>query len=485
MPSNVAVTRVSSAAITPAGRQHIERAQCQVAQITERRRYHIMILARRETSWPRHVQRERVPAPSGIPPATFTLAPFAWLVSPHRNPAARFVESRSCVLPSPWRSHCLRWPPHSPLRRHPPQASRRTGSRCRRRCRLRQSRGWISRWRVPLDAPAYARVAEAVRAGFVAAADGARPHHVCRDPARRGWYSRHAEVARRSGATVIVGPLVRDDLRVVAQTYLELPWMLALNQSEEAVLGPPQLFTFSPTVESDARTIARRMHDDAAHNVAVVGAETPLMKRFASAFTTEWLLSAGNPPNAFRFDPTPEALTVLKRDLGKKAPDAALLAVDGADAPLVKPFLGTVAAYASALVFDRKSVATLRDLDGLAIVEIPWLVTPGAPEFAKFARRDFGSESLERLYALGIDAFRIAQALTDGPPVQFVLEGATGRVTLAEGRQRARGRWPCTARATGAARWRALNHAAAGARRAGARSETMAAEFLVARASRS
>jgi hypothetical protein len=289
---------------------------------------------------------------------------------------------------------------------------------------------------LPLDAPAYARVAEAVRAGFVAAAEPARGRttFVVIPHAADGVLEAF-EVARRSGAKVIVGPLVRDDLRVVAQTYIELPWTLALNQSEDAALGPPQLFTFSLTVESDARAIARRMHDDAAQNVAVVGAETPLMKRFASAFTTEWLLSGGNAPNAFRFDPAPEALTVLKRDLGKKAPDAALLAVDGADAPLVKPFLGAVAAYASALVFDRKSVATLRDLDGLAIVEIPWLVTPGAPEFAKFARRDFGSESLERLYALGLDAFRVAQALIDGPPVQFVLEGATGRVTLAEGRQ--------------------------------------------------
>jgi outer membrane PBP1 activator LpoA protein len=131
-------------------------------------------------------------------------------------------------------------------------------------------------------------------------------------------------------------------------------------------------------------------------------------------------------------------LTVLKRDLQKRAPDAALLAVDGNNAPLVKPFLGTVAAYASGLVFDLKAEATLRDLDGLAIVEIPWLVTPGAPEFAKYARRDYGSASLDRLYALGIDAFRIAQALIDGPPGQFTLEGATGHVTLAEGRQFAR-----------------------------------------------
>jgi outer membrane PBP1 activator LpoA protein len=177
------------------------------------------------------------------------------------------------------------------------------------------------------------------------------------------------------------------------------------------------------------------MRDNAAQNVAIVGGESPLMKRFAGAFATEWLLGGGNAPDSFRFDPAPEALTVLKRDLGKRTPDAALLAVDGNDAPLVKPFLGTIAAYASGLVFDQNSAATLRDLDGLAIVEIPWLVTPGAPECAKYPRRDFGSASLERLYALGLDAFRVAQAMMDGPPEKFALDGATGHITLAEGRQ--------------------------------------------------
>ena len=238
------------------------------------------------------------------------------------------------------------------------------------------------------------------------------------------------EAARKSGARVIVGPLVRDDLKLIAQMYTELPWTLALNQAEDTGTGPAQLFTFSLAIESDARTIARRMRDDAAQNVAIVGAESPLMKRFAGAFATEWLLGGGNAPSSYRFDPAPEALTVLKRDFAKKLPDVALLAVNGGDASLLKPYLGTVSAYASGLVFDGKPGATLRDLDGLAIVEIPWLVTPGAPEFAKLPRRDFGNASLERLYALGLDAFRIARALVDGPPDKFVLDGATGQVTL-------------------------------------------------------
>ena len=287
---------------------------------------------------------------------------------------------------------------------------------------------------LPLNVPAYARAAEAVSAGFVAGAAGGSTTYVVIPHAEDGVLGAF-EAARRSGAKVIVGPLVRDDLKAIAQANIELPWTLALNQFEDTASAPNRFFTFSLAVESDARRIAHRMRDDAAQNVAIVGAESPLMKRFAGAFATEWLLGGGNAPLSFRFDPAPESLTLLKRDILKRAPDAAVLAVDGRDAPLVKPFLGSVAVYASGLVFDQSTAATLRDLDGLIIVEIPWLVTPGAPEFAKYPRRDFGSASLERLYALGLDAFRIAQALMEGPPGQFALEGATGHVTLVDGRQ--------------------------------------------------
>lgn len=287
---------------------------------------------------------------------------------------------------------------------------------------------------LPLEVPAYARAADAVSAGFSAAAARGGTTYVVIPHGEDGILGAFEE-ARKAGAKVVVGPLLRDDLRVIAQSSVDIPWTLALNQSDETAAGPPRLYTFALTVESDARTIARRMRDDAAQNVAIVAGESPQMKRMAGAFATAWLLDGGNAPASYRFDPAPEALTVLKRDLARKVPDAALLAVDGSNAALVKPFLGTVSAFASGFMFDQKDFATSRDLDGLAIVEIPWLVTPAAPEYAGFARRDYGSAALERLYALGLDAFRIAQAMVDGPPEKFVLEGATGHVTLAEGRQ--------------------------------------------------
>jgi len=89
-----------------------------------------------------------------------------------------------------------------------------------------------------------------------------------------------------------------------------------------------------------------------------------------------------------------------------------------------------VPAYASALIFERVTIATARDLNGLIVTEIPWIVTPNATQFATLPRREMGSEALTRLYALGLDAFRVAAAFKDGAPDRFSLDGATGQIAL-------------------------------------------------------
>ena len=166
-------------------------------------------------------------------------------------------------------------------------------------------------------------------------------------------------------------------------------------------------------------------------------------------------------------------------------PDAALLAVDGVDAPLVKLFLGTVTAYASAPgirpEIRRNAARPRRTRDrGDSVAR-----DAGRSRIRQISHRDFGSESLERLYALGLDAFRIAQALMDGPPVQFAPRRRhrpchAGRRAAT---QCARGAWRCTARdnwCRSMARGESTRPPTARAD-AGARAEEMAAEFLVAR----
>ena len=134
------------------------------------------------------------------------------------------------------------------------------------------------------------------------------------------------EAAQRAGARVIVGPLVRDDLKVVAAMAIELPLTIALNQFDEAAGPPPTLYTFALSIDSDARLIARRMRESrrprpsgAIPNVVVVSSETPLMKRFAGAFTGEWQACGGSVPAVLRFDAAADAMTAMRRELQRQA----------------------------------------------------------------------------------------------------------------------------------------------------------------------
>ena len=71
------------------------------------------------------------------------------------------------------------------------------------------------------------------------------------------------DAARDGGARVIVGPLVRDDLKtVVAADGVDLPFTIALNQLDDAAAAAAALYTFALAIESDARTIARACDAD-------------------------------------------------------------------------------------------------------------------------------------------------------------------------------------------------------------------------------
>jgi outer membrane PBP1 activator LpoA protein len=288
---------------------------------------------------------------------------------------------------------------------------------------------------LPLEVPAYERASGAVRDGFLDAAKAAGsagdcivlPHGV------DGVVSAF-ETARARGVRVAVGPLVRDDLKTLALSGARLPWTVALNQPDDDVRMPAAMFAFPLSVESDGRMLAQRVMAGGVKTVDVIAGDSLLMKRFAGAFAGAWNEAGGRVPDAFRFDPAPDALTNLRRTLGQTNPDAVLLAVNGDRAALLKPFIGNVRAYASGLVFERPSQAVARDLDDVRVVEIPWLLTPNAAEFNGLPRREFDSAALARLYALGLDAFRVAAAFKDGPPERFELEGATGHVSLAPGR---------------------------------------------------
>jgi hypothetical protein len=288
---------------------------------------------------------------------------------------------------------------------------------------------------LPLETPAYARAADAVRAVFLAAAEAAHMSGRCIVIGHRDDGVIPAfDAARDRGVRVIVGPLVRDDLKTLAIAGGDWPTTVALNQLDDGSPLPANTWSLALTVESDARVLARRAFRDGVKAIDIVEGESPLMRRLATAFAAEWTAAGGSAPAGYTMDPSVESLIALRKSLIKALPDAVVLAVDGERAALVKPYVGSIPAYASGLTFERPPTLSSRDLDDVRIVDIPWILTPDAPELARLPRRDFGNAALTRLYALGLDAFRVAEAFADHPPERLEFDGATGHLTL-DGRQ--------------------------------------------------
>ena len=285
---------------------------------------------------------------------------------------------------------------------------------------------------LPLESASYGLAAEAVKAGFLAAAN------------RAGISSRirvigHGDdgvlpalaAAADAGVALVVGPLTRDDLKTVIAMAPSRPRMLALNQTDDGSPLPDNTYALALSVDNDAVQIARVARADGVRSFAVVVSSGALQRRFAAAFAAEWQSAGRAPLSEYRFDPNPELLGQLRRELAAHPPDAVLLAIDGEDVALAKSFLPQGRVYAVSQIADDLSPPMLRDLEGVRYVEIPWLAEPESLASAGPPRIRFDSPLLERLYALGLDALALAQMFAEPvPPDRVESDGATGHLSL-------------------------------------------------------
>jgi outer membrane PBP1 activator LpoA protein len=70
----------------------------------------------------------------------------------------------------------------------------------------------------------------------------------------------------------------------------------------------------------------------------------------------------------------------------------------------------------------------LPELDGMKVLEMPWLLEADSPAVMAYPKVPAGfNVEMQRLYAFGIDAFRIGRQLLAGDTV-FELDGVTGRL---------------------------------------------------------
>jgi outer membrane PBP1 activator LpoA protein len=280
---------------------------------------------------------------------------------------------------------------------------------------------------LPGKTSAYGGAAQAVKTGFMAAAEAAQAKDSCLVIEHgNGEVVSAFQQATEAGVSVMVGPLVRDDLGVLL-AMPPLAWTITLTQLEDGETRlPSNLLPLTLTVESDARFLAREIFIEGREGVPViVSNETPLMRRFADAFIDEWLRFGETVPERMRF--STEEIATLKTRLEALSPSAVLLAVEGNDAALARAQTKSWPTYASGHIYQRQEQFGAVALDGLQVVEIPWLVTPQAVRFKALPPLP-PSPAMARLYALGYDAFQTAEAFLEGPPMAIAFEGASGNI---------------------------------------------------------
>jgi outer membrane PBP1 activator LpoA protein len=280
---------------------------------------------------------------------------------------------------------------------------------------------------LPSKAPAYSSAAQAVKAGFMAAAEAARTKDSCLVIEHdNGEVVSAFRQATEAGVSVMVGPLVRDDLKALL-AMPPLAWTIALTQLEDEEMKlPSNLFPLTLAVESDARFLAREIFIEGREgNPVVLSNETPLMKRFADAFIDEWLRLGVSAPGRVRF--SADGVATLKARLEALSPSAVVLVVEGGDAVPARAQTKSWPTYASGHIYQRQEQFEAAAFDRLHVVEIPWMVTPHAARFKALSALP-ASPAIARLYALGYDAFQAASGFLDGLPMAMTFEGATGSI---------------------------------------------------------
>ena len=291
---------------------------------------------------------------------------------------------------------------------------------------------------LPTASPALGRLAEAVRAGFVAASEAAGKESV---PVIVTGIENEAvalvtacKQSQEAGALLVVGGFTRDGAQTLVASDCARQPVLVLNEPRGELA--PRVYSFSLSLENEARQAALLAVADGWHSAIVIGGPSPLSKRVQEAFEREWSRAAGE-VRRLNFSGNPDDAPLIRDRLANLRGEMVFMALDQAETRAVRPYIsGMLPIYATTLSVNPRAEAIVNvDLQGVRYVEMPWFVQPDHSAVMAYPqpKGSFSVES-ERLYAFGIDAFRLALLLAKGgDPARATLDGVTGRITVESG----------------------------------------------------
>jgi outer membrane PBP1 activator LpoA protein len=286
---------------------------------------------------------------------------------------------------------------------------------------------------LPLQSKDYGSAAEAVLQGFTAAANRQRPTLPIRVYSDYDENSGVVAVYRKavaSGAQAVVGPLTRGGVSALAaEQSIPVP-TLTLNIVE----GQPaqMLYYFGMPVEAEARQAAQLAKRQGLHQAIIITSRAQWTKRLQTAFEEEWFATGGGILREIEYNNVAGEFS----DITDMPDTAIFLAADAKTARLIRPYLpNRLPIYATSQIFTgNDNTLTNYDLNGIRFIDMPWLLQPDHPAVMTYLRPNPPLPiDRERLYALGIDAYRLTRLLlAKRPEAAHPLDGVTGDIYLRE-----------------------------------------------------
>lgn len=284
---------------------------------------------------------------------------------------------------------------------------------------------------LPLQSAMFGAAASAVQQGFMAAASqdaNALPVRTYSDFDENTGVAAAYRQALANGAVAVAGPLTRNGVKALAELGDFPVPTLGLNTLEGAPAR--NLYFFGMAVEAEARQVAQLAKEQGKQRAIVITSNDTLARRLQLAFEEQWAASGGVIAREIEFsgDTATFASLTARSDL------MVFFATDLGQTRQIRPFLAKdIAAYATSQIFAGNEQTLINyDLDGIRFVDMPWLLQAGQPTLVGYPRANPPlAADLERLYALGLDAFRLTALLLNHQQDRMLpTPGATGSLSL-------------------------------------------------------
>jgi outer membrane PBP1 activator LpoA protein len=294
---------------------------------------------------------------------------------------------------------------------------------------------------LPLRSETLGAPADALRAGFMAAyerdRDGFTVNLIETGDSAQDTLDAYAGALEQND--IVVGPLARPAVSALAASRLVTKPTIALNHPEArgpAGALPPRLLVIGLSIEDEARQVANWAageHPDGA--AIIVSGSSAWQRRIASSFASRWNQLGRTAQTVELADSngylSEAALGQLRSQVEAAQPALLFTALDASQVGQVRGAVGTGVPYYGTSSVNPGQEHVMTELDGLRLLDLPWEVQPAHQAVMVYPRWNTGGRTLDsdRLYALGIDAFRLAREITLHPGAAFELDGVTGRLS--------------------------------------------------------